>query len=77
MVPTTKKYSLPIEMFPNDVLGEIFRHATWVPYGINPMDLVEKRFQSSYSRDLTKEYRASLVRMSVLSVTHSLNLCSR
>ncbi len=60
-----RKSVIHIEMLPDDVLREVLRHATWVPYGIDPSDMVEKRLQSSHSKDLTKMYRASLVRLSL------------
>ncbi|KAF5350577.1 hypothetical protein D9756_008552 [Leucocoprinus leucothites] len=50
-----------IGALPDELILEILRHATWVPYGIAPTDLVVKRFQSTEAAALEKEYRQSLV----------------
>ncbi|KAJ3557033.1 hypothetical protein NP233_g11839 [Leucocoprinus birnbaumii] len=46
---------------PDDLLLEVLRQATWVPYDIAPTDLVMREFRSSDVDDLAKEYRRSLV----------------
>ncbi|KAF9441380.1 hypothetical protein P691DRAFT_766356 [Macrolepiota fuliginosa MF-IS2] len=56
-----KKPPIDIETLPDELLAEVFRHATWVPYGIDPSDLVIKRLQSSRAGEIVKEYRLSLV----------------
>lgn len=64
-----KKSAIRIDLFPEEVLNEVIRHATWVPYGISPSDMVEGWYQSSHSKDLTRKYRASLVGLTLFDAT--------
>lgn len=67
-----KKLVLHIDILPDELVKEILRHATWVPYDIDPSDMVPKRIQSSRYKDVIKQYRSSLVRLSFLTVSSSL-----
>jgi hypothetical protein len=50
-----------VQELPDQVLLEVFRHATWVPYSIEFSDLVLKSLQSSQAKQIAREYRLSLV----------------
>jgi hypothetical protein len=58
---SVKKPVIRVQGLPDQVLIEVFRHATWVPYGIEFSDLVLKNVQSSRAKQIAKEYRLSLV----------------
>ncbi|KXN88450.1 hypothetical protein AN958_07361 [Leucoagaricus sp. SymC.cos] len=63
-MPAEEFYSRPticLDKLPDELLGEVLRHATWVPYGIHPSDLVASRMQSSEAVENQKDYIHSLV----------------
>jgi len=51
---------ISLDALPDELLVEILRHATWVPYDIAPSDLVAKRLQSAPARKQQRDYMQSL-----------------
>lgn len=63
-----KKPAIHIQVLPDELLTEVLRHATWVPYGLDLSDLVFKRMQSSRAKEVMRAYRLSLVRSVFMSL---------
>jgi len=55
-----QRLTFPLDALPNELLVEILRHATWVPYDIAPSDLVAKRLQSMQAKKQRRDYMQSL-----------------
>jgi hypothetical protein len=60
---TYRRPTFDIEVLPDELLIEVLRHATWVPYGIDASDMVVKCLQSTEASAIAKKYKQSLVRI--------------
>jgi len=55
-----QRLTFPLDRLPDELLAEVLRHATWVPYGIAPSDLVMKRLESTQAKKQRRDYMQSL-----------------